>query len=159
MPVILASQEAEIRRKSAQANSSWGPILKKTDHKSKVGRVAQDVGPEFKLQHRKKKKKVCHQRKKKGVFWQHHIWHLCIISIGCSHFTIDPYISGWAKYPEKKVGFVFLVYLHSLVQLSWECCPNVFFFLFLWYWNWTQDLMLWGRHCTIWAMPQSFFTL
>jgi hypothetical protein len=38
-PVILATQEAKIRRIS----------LKKTHHKERAGGVAQGVGPEFKL--------------------------------------------------------------------------------------------------------------
>jgi hypothetical protein len=32
--------------------------LKKTHHKKRVGGVAQDVGPEFKPQYHKKKKKI-----------------------------------------------------------------------------------------------------
>jgi hypothetical protein len=41
MPVILATQEAEIRRedcglKPAWANSSWDPILKKTQQKTEL---------------------------------------------------------------------------------------------------------------------------
>jgi hypothetical protein len=54
MPVILATQEAEIRRIVvwSQANSSTRPYLKKTLDKKKkrgeAGRVAQGEGPEFK---------------------------------------------------------------------------------------------------------------
>jgi hypothetical protein len=49
MPVILAIQEAEIRRFKA----SPGQIVRetqfeKTHHKKKAGEVAQGVGPEFK---------------------------------------------------------------------------------------------------------------
>jgi hypothetical protein len=51
-PVILATQEAEIRRitvqSQSQQNSSQDPILKKTHPKKRAGRVAQGVGPEFK---------------------------------------------------------------------------------------------------------------
>jgi hypothetical protein len=43
--------------KPAQANSSKDPISKKKSQK-RAGGVAQDVGPEFKLQYFKKKKKA-----------------------------------------------------------------------------------------------------
>jgi hypothetical protein len=51
-PVILATQEAEIRKedsgsKPAKANSSARPYLEKTLHKNRAGGVAQAVGPEF----------------------------------------------------------------------------------------------------------------
>jgi hypothetical protein len=63
MPVILAIQEAEIQEdhslKSTQANGSPDPILK---NKNRAGGVAQDEGPDFKPQYRRKKKK---ERKKK----------------------------------------------------------------------------------------------
>jgi hypothetical protein len=60
MPVILATQEAEIRRIEVRSQPrqivcetlSW-----KTLYKNRTGRVAQGEGPEFKTQHRKKKKK------------------------------------------------------------------------------------------------------
>jgi hypothetical protein len=51
MPVILATQEA------AQASSLRDPISKKPFTK-RAGGVAQDVGPEFKPQYCKKKKKI-----------------------------------------------------------------------------------------------------
>jgi hypothetical protein len=58
-PVILATQEAEIRRITVQsqpwANSSWDLILRNPSQKM-AGGVAQDVGSEFKPQYRKKKK-------------------------------------------------------------------------------------------------------
>jgi hypothetical protein len=58
MPVILATQEAEIRRISVpswlQGNSS-DPISKKTVTK-RGGGVGQGVGPESKLQYHKKEK-------------------------------------------------------------------------------------------------------
>jgi hypothetical protein len=45
MPVILAIQEAEIRRFEATlAKSSWDPISNKTHHKKCTGEVAQVVG-------------------------------------------------------------------------------------------------------------------
>jgi hypothetical protein len=60
-PVIVATQEAEIRRISVRSqprqNSSARPYLQKTFHRKRAGGVAQAVGPEFKLQHCKKKKK------------------------------------------------------------------------------------------------------
>jgi hypothetical protein len=60
-PVILATQEAGIRRIVArsqpQANTAQErPYLKKTFHKTRTGGVAQDEGPEFKPQYWKKKK-------------------------------------------------------------------------------------------------------
>jgi hypothetical protein len=49
-PVILATQEAEIRR--LEVRSQFGrPYLKKTHHKKWAGGVAQGVGPEFKPQY------------------------------------------------------------------------------------------------------------
>jgi hypothetical protein len=55
-PVILATQEVEIRRimvrSQPQASSLQDPSQKK-----RAGRVAQGVGPEFKPQYHKKKKK------------------------------------------------------------------------------------------------------
>jgi hypothetical protein len=55
MPVSLATQEAEIKRIMVQ--SQTGQIVLKTlprENPSQKG-VAQGVGPEFKLQHSKKK--------------------------------------------------------------------------------------------------------
>jgi hypothetical protein len=59
MPVILATQEAEIRRISVQ--SQPGQRVRKTlsqkkNHHKKAGRMAQGVGLEFKPQYLKKKK-------------------------------------------------------------------------------------------------------
>jgi hypothetical protein len=59
MPVILATQKAEIRRSEVQRQPrqivheilSW-----KNYYKKGAGRVAQGVGPEFKFQYHKKKK-------------------------------------------------------------------------------------------------------
>jgi hypothetical protein len=57
MPIILATQEAEIKEdrslKPVQANSSRNPHRKK-HHKCRAGGVAQGVGPEFKLQFEQK---------------------------------------------------------------------------------------------------------
>jgi hypothetical protein len=60
MPIILATQEAEIRKIEIQ--SQPGQIVHKTLHQKKknpshkgAGGVAQGVGPEFKPQHRKNK--------------------------------------------------------------------------------------------------------
>jgi hypothetical protein len=54
MPVILATQEAEIRRnmvqKPAWANSSHETLSRKNPSAKRDGRVAQGVGPEFKPQ-------------------------------------------------------------------------------------------------------------
>jgi hypothetical protein len=55
MPVILATQEADIRRivvqSQGQVNSSVRPYRKKNLHKNRVGGVAQGVDPEFKPQY------------------------------------------------------------------------------------------------------------
>jgi hypothetical protein len=40
------------------------PYLEKTHHKKRTGGVAQDVGPEFKPQYSKKKKKTKNQKPK-----------------------------------------------------------------------------------------------
>jgi hypothetical protein len=57
MLVILATQEAEIRRirVQSQPQSSQDPLSKKHITKS-AGRVAQGVGPQFKPQYHKKRK-------------------------------------------------------------------------------------------------------
>jgi hypothetical protein len=60
MPVILATQQAEIRRIKVQSQAKQivqqDPILK-THHKNRAGGVAQGEGPEFKPQYHTKKKK------------------------------------------------------------------------------------------------------
>jgi hypothetical protein len=58
-PIILAAQQAEIRRITVQ--SQPGQIVhetlsQKTHHKNRAGGVAQGVGPEFKLQYHKQNK-------------------------------------------------------------------------------------------------------
>jgi hypothetical protein len=58
MPVILATQETEIRKIEAQSQPRQiisRSYLKKTHHKKGLGGVAQGVGPEFKPQHCKNK--------------------------------------------------------------------------------------------------------
>jgi hypothetical protein len=57
MLVILATQEAEIRRISVGSQPGRDPISKKTHHNKRTGRVAQGVDPEFKPQYCQKKKK------------------------------------------------------------------------------------------------------
>jgi hypothetical protein len=61
MPVILATQEAEIRRiavlSQPWANSLRDPISKNEHKKKAFCGVAQGVGPKFKPQYWKKKKK------------------------------------------------------------------------------------------------------
>jgi hypothetical protein len=58
-PVILATQEAAIRIAiRTQPGEIGNPyLIKKNRHKKRAGGVAQDVGPEFKPQYRKEKKK------------------------------------------------------------------------------------------------------
>jgi hypothetical protein len=49
MPIVLATQETEIRRQ--RSGGSWfeaRPYLRKTHQKKRAGGVAQGVGPEFK---------------------------------------------------------------------------------------------------------------
>jgi hypothetical protein len=61
MPVILATQEAEIRRITVQSQPKQvvhATLSQKTLHKNRTGRVAQGEGPEFKPQYYKKKKKT-----------------------------------------------------------------------------------------------------
>jgi hypothetical protein len=64
MPVILATQEAEIRRIEFQSQP-WQivheTLSQKTLHKNRAGRVAQGEGPEFKPQYHTHTKKysVC----------------------------------------------------------------------------------------------------
>jgi hypothetical protein len=58
MPVILAIQEADIRRIMVQSQPEElvrKTLSQKTLHKNRAGRVAQGEGPEFKLQYHKKK--------------------------------------------------------------------------------------------------------
>jgi hypothetical protein len=55
IPVIPATQEAEIRR--TQVQSQPGQIVGETLSQKRAGGVAQGVGPEFKPQHCKKKRK------------------------------------------------------------------------------------------------------
>jgi hypothetical protein len=60
MPVILATQDVEIRRivvRNQNGQIVLRPYLEKTYHKNRAGGVAQGEGPEFKLQYHKKKKK------------------------------------------------------------------------------------------------------
>jgi hypothetical protein len=59
MPVILATQEAEIRRTAVQSQSGqmvWETLSRKNPSQNRVGGVAQRVGPEFKLPYCKKPK-------------------------------------------------------------------------------------------------------
>jgi hypothetical protein len=57
MPVILATQEAQIRRTVVQSQLRQivrGTLSPKTLHKNRAGGVAQGEGPEFKPQNRNK---------------------------------------------------------------------------------------------------------
>jgi hypothetical protein len=69
MPVILATQEAEIRRIVVRNQPGQIEIetlsQKKNLHKKGLGGVAQSVGPKFKPQYHKKK--VCNSERK---FWR-----------------------------------------------------------------------------------------
>jgi hypothetical protein len=60
MPIILATQEAEIRRIAVQSQTRQivhETLSQKDLSQKRAGRVAQSVGPEFKPQYLKKKKK------------------------------------------------------------------------------------------------------
>jgi hypothetical protein len=60
-PVILATQEAEIRRITVQSQlGKWfvKPYLEKKHHKKRAGGVAQGIGPEFKPQYHKTNKQT-----------------------------------------------------------------------------------------------------
>jgi hypothetical protein len=67
-PVILATQEAEIRRIMVQSQPRQmvlETLSRKNLHKNNVGGLAQEEGPEFKPQcHRKRRK-----RKRKSMFF------------------------------------------------------------------------------------------
>jgi hypothetical protein len=57
-PLILATQEAEIRRIAVHTQPGQivlKTVFQKTLHKNRAGGMAQGVGPEFKTQHHKKK--------------------------------------------------------------------------------------------------------
>jgi hypothetical protein len=59
MPVILVTQEEEIRRITVQSHprqTVCETLSQKTLHKNRAGGVVQGEGPEFKAQYRKKKK-------------------------------------------------------------------------------------------------------
>jgi hypothetical protein len=59
-PVILATQEAEIRRTAAQNQHGQivcGTLSRKNPSQKRAGGVAQGVSPEFKPQYRKTNKK------------------------------------------------------------------------------------------------------
>jgi hypothetical protein len=60
MPVILATQKAEIRRIAVQSQPRkifHETLSQKHPSQKRAGGVTQGVGPEFKPQNRKKKKK------------------------------------------------------------------------------------------------------
>jgi hypothetical protein len=61
MPVILATQEAKIRRmivvQSQPRQIVQETLSEKTLHKNRAGGVAQGEAPDFKVQYREKKKK------------------------------------------------------------------------------------------------------
>jgi hypothetical protein len=61
MPVILATQETEIRMvavRSLPGQIVCKTLSRKTLHKNRAGGVAQGESPEFKTQYAKKKKKI-----------------------------------------------------------------------------------------------------
>jgi hypothetical protein len=65
-PVILDTQEAEIRRSAVRSQPRQivrETLSLKNHHKKRAGGVTQGVGPKFKPQYRKKKKKEKKKRK------------------------------------------------------------------------------------------------
>jgi hypothetical protein len=69
-PVILATQEAEIRRTSVQSQPrQMVPeiLSRKKPSQERAGTVAQGVGPEFKPRYHKKEKKEGAGRKGEGI--------------------------------------------------------------------------------------------
>jgi hypothetical protein len=57
--------------------------LEKTHHRKRAGGVAQGVGPKFKLQHRKKKKKFCEGKSQWFMpvilaAWEAEIWKVTV---------------------------------------------------------------------------------
>jgi hypothetical protein len=77
--------------KPAQANSLEDPILKKNPSQKRAGTVAQGIGPEFKLQYCKKKK-----RKKKNV-------NLCSKDIEANSFS-EPKLFPFKKLNVHRCG-------------------------------------------------------
>jgi hypothetical protein len=62
MPIILFTQEPEIRKIAVQSHPIVNEIRsqKKKNHKKRAGGVAQGIGPEFKPQYCQKKKNSQH---------------------------------------------------------------------------------------------------
>jgi hypothetical protein len=78
MPVILVTQEAEIRRipvwSQPRANSSRDPISKKKKKITKEGGgVAQGVGPEFKPQYHTQKKVALNDQHHSTTLWAFYV--------------------------------------------------------------------------------------
>jgi hypothetical protein len=74
MPVILPTQEAEIRKitvRSQPRQIVCETLSRKTLHKERAGRVVQGIVPEFKLQSCKKKKRkklICLHKKTRMLY-------------------------------------------------------------------------------------------
>jgi hypothetical protein len=58
MPVILPTQEAEIRRIKVSGQIVSETLSGKNSSQKRAGGVAKGIGPEFKPQYHKKKKKL-----------------------------------------------------------------------------------------------------
>jgi hypothetical protein len=94
-PVILATQEAEIRRILVQSQPrqiAHEILFQKTLHKHRAGRVAQGEGPEIKLQYHKKKK-MCFG----SFFHTHHLSPLVISFLQLGHGGL------WSPAPQRPV--------------------------------------------------------
>jgi hypothetical protein len=100
MPIILATQEAEIRIIVVQSQpwaTSSRDLSQKTLHKQRTGGVT--VGPKFKPQYRKKRKQFrwgsfCLESTEAG-WWQRMTWNaaLCIVCTVSNATT--PATLGW----------------------------------------------------------------
>jgi hypothetical protein len=86
MPVILATQEAEIRRITVQSQPRqivWVTLSQKYPTQKKDGGVAQGVGPEFKSQYHQKKSiwalvaHACNPSYLGGWDWEDHGLEAC----------------------------------------------------------------------------------
>jgi hypothetical protein len=66
MPVILATQEADIRRITVESQA--GQTVGVTLSQKKAGRAAQGVGPEFRPQYCKKKNQTRFHNPKETLF-------------------------------------------------------------------------------------------
>jgi hypothetical protein len=85
-PVILATQEAEIRRIAVQSQPRQivrKSLSQKIPSQKRAGGVAQGVGPEFKPQYCKKKKKKTYSLRKVFAVFHHPSESICVTWSSC----------------------------------------------------------------------------